>query len=140
MDDRYLSKKETRQRLYDEWKKYGKGFIIAYDFDNTVYDYHNRGDLFPQVVQLLRRAEKFGAFFIVFTGCDDESVEFKVQPYLNAAGIPYDNINRDKPGITNTSRKIYYNILLDDRAGLHSAFNDLRHVLDRLEAEAHCLH
>ena len=41
LEDRYLKGRHVYDRLMQELEKYGKLFI-AFDFDNTVYDYHFR--------------------------------------------------------------------------------------------------
>jgi len=131
MNDRYLDQIEQNNRLLAEWRKYGS-IIVAYDFDDTVFDYHKRGDTYVRLVDLLRRAEKLGAFLIVFTGCSQETILSTVRPYLRNNQIPFQNINEDGP-VKSESRKIYFNILLDDRAGLVSAFETLRNAVETLE-------
>ena len=44
---------------------------------------------------------------------------------LDKEKLPYNSINEDAPFIPFTSRKVYYNILLDDRAGLNQTYNEL---------------
>ena len=52
MEDRYLNYQETLNRLVSEYKKYDSLFV-AFDFDNTVFDFHNVSDTFPKIEQLL---------------------------------------------------------------------------------------
>jgi hydroxymethylpyrimidine pyrophosphatase-like HAD family hydrolase len=110
-----------------EWRRTNGRIIVAFDFDNTVYDYHSRGHDYSDVVVLLREARDVGAFLIVFTGNGD--TEF-VRSYLEREGIPYDVINEQASFLTTTARKIYYNLLLDDAAGLASACEHLRAYID----------
>ncbi|ADO59890.1 hypothetical protein [Paenibacillus polymyxa] len=121
--DYYLEDRNVINRLIREWKQYGR-LVIAYDFDNTVFDYHGEGHSYENIVKLLRDCKEEGAYLIVFTSRRDEELPF-VCKYLNDKHIPYDSINEQPPFLNFEGRKIYYNILLDDRAGLQSAFSSL---------------
>lgn len=118
----YLKDTSCIYRLVDEYKKYGS-IVVAYDFDNTVYDYHSKGHDYVEVVRLLRAAEKAGCYLIVFTAEEDVA---KIKKILSKQNIPYDSINENPPFFKGKSGKIYYNILLDDRAGLKSAYKQLK--------------
>jgi hypothetical protein len=120
-------------RLIKEWKEHGE-LIIAYDFDNTVYDYHKEGHNYHEVIQLLRECKEYGAYLIVFTAAEDERHDF-VKNFLGINDIPWDAINKNKPGLPFKGRKIYYNVLLDDRAGLESAVWALKMALMYLKEE-----
>lgn len=132
ISDRYCYNNYVVKRLIDEWEQYGT-IIIAYDFDNTVFDYHSVGDTFPMVISALRRAKSLGAYLIVTTCCDDKEIP-RIANYLNENDIPWDIINDNAPFIPFQTRKIYYNHLLDDRAGLPSAISDLELVMDLVES------
>ena len=125
--DKYLDPELDVRRLVREWEKYGK-LIIAYDFDDTVYDFHGTGDTYNYVINLLRKCRDIGAKFIVFTSCDESQYPF-IKDYLEKNDIPFDKINDNVEGIPFNGRKVYYNILLDDRAGLRSAYNDLTQAI-----------
>jgi hypothetical protein len=129
--DYYLNDENVINRLVEEWNKYGK-IIIAYDYDDTVFDFWNKGREYTDVITLLQRCQKVGAYFIVFTANDD--IE-GIKNYLTENKIPYDKINENMVFIKFTSRKIYYNILLDDRAGLSSAYNCLLKTINIIEKE-----
>ena len=119
--DPYLDIARARRRLADEWERHGS-LVVAYDFDNTVYDYHGAGDTYPAVVALLHRLHRVGCYLIVFTANPDAAA---VRAYLDRKGIPYDAVNENPPFFSGTAGKIYYNALLDDRAGLRQAYDDL---------------
>ena len=127
--DYYLNNDNVYQRLEDEYKKYGK-LIIAYDFDDTVYDFHTKGRDYEQVIQLLRRWKNY-AELIVFTGNSSDKYAF-IEEYLMIHKIPYTSINGDSSVKTN-SRKIYYNALLDDRAGLSVIYNCLNKLMNKIQ-------
>ena len=47
--DEYLIPNSSFLRLYKEYKQYGS-LVIAYDFDNTVYDFHQKGNTYWNVI------------------------------------------------------------------------------------------
>jgi hydroxymethylpyrimidine pyrophosphatase-like HAD family hydrolase len=111
-------------RLIKEWEQHGK-LIVAYDFDGTVHDYHKEGNKYDQVIELLRECKKLGCYLIVFSTSEPERHDF-IKNYLDRWDIPYDAVNENMPGLPFKGGKIYYNILLDDRAGLESAYYSLK--------------
>lgn len=127
----YLDTNISQFRLISEWKRYGK-LIIAYDFDNTVYDYHNNGLDIKPIVDLLNRAKNIGAYFIVHTARLESEYEF-IKKHLIKNNIPFDCINENIPVTGFITKKPFYNILLDDRAGLKSAYEDLKKVVEIME-------
>lgn len=133
MIDQYLQPGANKQRLLKEYRLYGK-LIIAYDFDNTVFDYHMDGSTYNNIIDLLRRCHKLGFYLIVFT-CNHESKYEQISNYLKQCNIPYNAINENCLDIDFAHNKIYYNILLDDRAGLISAYEDLKYVVEIIERE-----
>lgn len=131
--DYYLNNENQVDRLAKEWKQHGK-IIIAYDFDDTVYDFHKQGRCYNDVLSLLRRCDKVGAHFIVFTCCGEDEYP-KIKDYLYENKIPFDRINTNMDFVKFTGKKIYYNILLDDRAGLESAYHTLLQTVQIIEKE-----
>jgi hypothetical protein len=103
-------------------KKHGK-LIVAYDFDHTVFDPDNIGYVYNDVIDLLRIAKKKGCHLIVSTTRSDSEHGF-IKKYLNDNSIPFDVINE---GLS------FYDILLDDRAGLPSAYYCLKIALEEIE-------
>lgn len=125
--DYYLNEANLIHRLVKEWREYGQ-LIIAYDFDNTVFDFHADGHTYGEVIQLLQESKEFGAFLIVYTAREDNELGF-VSHYLKSNDIPFDTINEGPPFLPFTGKKLYYNLLLDDRAGLPSAYRVLKEAL-----------
>jgi hypothetical protein len=123
MSDPFLDDKNCVDRLFAEWKKYGS-LIIAFDFDCTVFDYHNKGDTYEKVIELLRECRRQGFHLTVFTSCNDDRFDF-IKDYLTKNDIPFDGINETPDFIPFKGRKVYFNVLLDDRAGLRSAYEQL---------------
>lgn len=117
MRDPYLDFEWCYMRLKKEVDKYGT-LYIAFDFDNTVFDFHNKGDVYPYVEHLLRQAKDVGFKLILFTGHDDADKLAEISEYCKERGYAPDYINESPIMPT---RKPYYNLLLDDRAGLSDA-------------------
>lgn len=130
MEGRYLSSKNALDRLLEEYKKY-KSLYIAFDFDSTVFDYHNSGDTFNVVEDKLRRAKEQGHKLILFTSRKDADLEFAIN-YCSEHGYKPDFVN-ENPEVCPGCVKPYYNILLDDRAGLDSAYQTLCYLLNNIE-------
>ena len=65
---------------------------------------------------------------ILFTGNEGEDL-IKIKKDLNERNIPFDLINENPLMPT---RKPYYKILLDDRAGLLESFNYLKKLTDEI--------
>lgn len=126
--DYFLDDSNIITRLVNEWNKHGE-LIIAYDYDSTVFDYGDKGRKFNDVISLLQKCKMVGAKFIVFTCCGEEKYE-SIKKYLINNNIPFDKINENIEGLDFGGRKIYYNILLDDRAGLSSAYNCLLKAIE----------
>ena len=126
MQHPYLSDTACIYRLVDEYKKYGS-LVIAYDFDNCVYDYHSKGHNYTEVIKLIKEAKSINCYMVVFTAEKDLD---KVKGYLNGRSIPYDAINENPPFFKSDARKIYFNLLLDDRAGLLSAYIQLKETIN----------
>lgn len=105
-----------------------KSLFVAYDYDNTVYDYHSQGINYDKIISLLRVCKSLGFTMILFTGNEGEKLEI-IKRDLKEREIPYDLINENPLMPT---RKPYYNILLDDRAGLKEAYNYLKRLTDEI--------
>jgi hypothetical protein len=123
--DKYLVQNNVLNRMIDEYLKYGYT-ILAYDFDDTVFDTHNESNTYAQVIEVLQMCSKFkeDIYMICFTVRDASDIE--VAKYLDENNIRHDAINDNCPHITiSTSRKILYSLFLDDKAGLLSAYETL---------------
>jgi len=123
--DLYINENLAIERLVMEWVEHGK-LIIAYDYDGTVFDYHNTGNRFYYVTELLRECEDIGANFIVYS-CSPKSRHQEMKDYLDSRKIPWDKINEPIIELADGTGKIFFNILLDDRAGLNTSYL----ILDR---------
>ncbi len=129
----FLSNKLCVNRLVNEFREHN-GLIVAYDFDNTVYDYGNRGYNHSKVINLLKECKRMGCTLIVYT-CSKEERYPEIIKYLNDNDIPFDYINENSPKITFAAGKIYYNILIDDRCGLSAAYKQLNKCIKIIKKE-----
>jgi hypothetical protein len=118
-------------RLIEQYQKHNQ-LVIAYDFDDTVKPYWC-GDC-TEIQSLLRGAKRtLNAYFIVYTSNKD--IE-GIKAFLNEENIPYDSINENAPFAPPMGGKIYYNLFLDDKAGLQQAagiLHDLIYLVDNGE-------
>jgi len=105
-----------------------KSLFVAFDYDNTVFDYHNQGINYDDIITLLKTCKSYGFTLILFTGNEGEKLEI-IKKDLNNRKIPFDLINENPLMKT---RKPYYNILLDDRAGLKESYNNLKRLTDEI--------
>ena len=112
------------ERLISQYKKQDK-LVIAYDFDDTVRPMYCANC--ERVQSLLRKIKDIlNAYFIVFTSNKDLN---DVKKYLDEWEIPYDAINENAPFVPFKEGKIFYNVLLDDKAGLGETVNTLEQLL-----------
>lgn len=121
------------ERLLDEYYKHGK-LIVAFDFDNTIFDYHNNGGDYSQVINLLKECTDYECVMILFTANDNKEKQDWMIQYCNHFGIAVDYVN-ENPEVLGT-KKPYYNILLDDRAGLYEAYDILNNVIKQIKTNA----
>ena len=127
--DFYLSEDNCYQRLEAEYKKYGK-LIFCVDFDDTLYDFHKLGRTYNDVINLLRRWEKYSEVVILTGNGEDKYAE--IESYLNENNIKHIGINCDS-SISFGGRKTYGNVYIDDRGGLPSVFRILDKLISKIE-------
>jgi hypothetical protein len=131
MEDRYLYTEQQVQRLITDWIKHGS-IIVAYDFDNTVFDYHQNGDTYKEVIEQLQMLGHMGCTMICFTSCD-ESRYPEIRRHLISNGIPCHGINIDSSDVPYRGRKIYYNVFYDDRSGLGQVYDVMFQVIEKIK-------
>lgn len=123
----FLNSDNAKSRLLLECFKY-HGLIVAFDFDNTIYDRQQKGYDLTEVIDLLRECSNLEGFtMVLFTVEFEESKIEEKKKYCQELGIRVDFVNTSP--IMSESRKPYYNILLDDRAGLREAYETLNFVV-----------
>ena len=119
--DFYLKTENSFNRLLEEYNQH-QSIVVAFDFDDTVYDFHKKGRLYNDVVELLKKLHSINCYLICWTGQDD--IDF-VSNYLKKNNIPFNSINENPGFHKSSSRKIYANAYLDDRAGLKQVYDEL---------------
>jgi len=85
--------------------------ILAVDIDGTLVD--DDEHFLPGAKEAILALRKRGWRVVIFTvrdGVDD------VAEMLRSEGIPFDAVNENLPGKGTSSPKIYYDVLIDDRA------------------------
>lgn len=119
-------------RLIEEYNKHKK-LVIGFDFDNTIFDCHNNGQCYAQVINLLKECKELGFILCLYTAeLRPEWIDWKVM-YCEHFGIKPDYVN-ESPLLSGT-KKPFFNLLLDDRAGLQSAFSVLQEVVKYANTE-----
>lgn len=133
----FLKESKCVERLVNEYDTH-KELIVCYDFDNTIFDYHSKGYDFTETIELIRECKQMGFCLIVYT-CSKEDRYSEIIKYLKENNIPFDYINKNSPKIKFAYGKLYYNILLDDRAGLKSASNQLKEAIKIIKKKGEIL-
>ena len=119
------------KRLLEEYKKY-KTLIVGFDFDNTVFDYHENGGDYSEVIELLKECKELNFNLCLYT--IEDRIDWKYKTCCRL-GIKPDYINESPIRFDCGGFKPYFNILLDDRAGLESAYNSLKTVINYAKTE-----
>ena len=124
--DKYLKPNSAYNRLWAEYNKYGS-LIVAVDYDDTLFDFHDTGGAYEMVQQLVRDLHSIGCRIIIWSGSEDIN---NIDKYLTKNNIPCDLINANLIINGNwasgkDSRKVYANVYIDDRSGLEQVYNDL---------------
>jgi hypothetical protein len=128
----YMSTDVIKARLLKEYHAHPR-LIIGVDFDDTVFDFHNEGHTYERIIALLRRCQHIGFYIVLFTASAPERHKF-MNDYMLGQGIVLDFINKNPiPLPYGHHGKIYYNILLDDRAGLGQAVEALTWLVDKID-------
>lgn len=121
-----LNTEGAAKRLISEYEAHGK-LVVGFDFDNTIFDVHNKGINCSEVIGLLQECKKLGFTLCLYTAeLREDWLKWKVD-YCKHFGIEPEYIN-ESPLLPGT-KKPFFNILLDDRAGLESAFQTLKQVV-----------
>ncbi|MEG1008343.1 MAG: hypothetical protein RSE41_04730 [Clostridia bacterium] len=127
-EDKYLDYLNCLNRLKTEYEYYGNLFI-AVDFDHTLYDFDEVGDTYYKVIKEIKRAQSLNLDIILYTCRENEKLDFAID-HCKKIGINPKYINENP--LLNT-RKVYYSLFLDDRAGLGESYRLLCDILDYIE-------
>ena len=126
---------ETLKAAYEKHNR----IIIAVDLDDTVRPYLKPAEECERIAELVRRAKRtLNPYFIIYTANKDQ--KYNVE-WLNDNYIPWDSINEypEYPYFNKfrnyslPKSKLYYNLLLDDKAGLKEAAAALEMLCGEVE-------
>lgn len=120
-----------RDKLLAQYKEHGH-LIVAVDFDDTLCPSTDAANnVTKRVRRAIGRCNDLGMVIIVFT-C--RHIEKEVREYLDSKKLTYDHFN-ESPVHSEVCGfgKPYYNIFLDDKAGLNEALTTLEEVLHVIE-------
>ena len=123
--DPYMYKSQCLARLLDEYNKH-KSLIIAVDHDDTVFDFHKKGYTYEKTIEIVKKCKESGFYIVLFTACSKDRWKEMNEWWLENIGFKPDSVNKNPIELPfGNDGKIYYNILLDDRAGLNSSLGIL---------------
>ncbi len=132
MNTSYLDEGMVFERLVSDYEKH-QDLLIGFDFDDTVFDLHEQDINVKPIIDILIRAQNLGLTLCMWTAItDDWSLTYK-KHIIKGLGINPIYVN-ESPAM-NHSRKPHFNILLDDRAGLASAYTSLQNILTYIETK-----
>lgn len=116
-------------KLNEVYTQHGK-IIIGVDFDDTIFPLNSKYEDICSNVRLLLREAKVYSTICLYTVADEQSIKYKVE-LMRLWGIEPDYIN-ESPIKLGNGVKPYFNLLLDDKAGLHQAFEVLKQFNNQL--------
>lgn len=119
MIGQWTERPKVVKKLLDQYHKHGR-LIIAYDFDDTVSPLYEPDEFLNEVRTLIRKAAHQGHYCYCYTANTDF---VKVSSFLQAQMLPTNPIPKGN------GDKAFFNILLDDKAGLEYTYNVLFEVL-----------
>lgn len=132
MTDPYFDTDFCVERLYKEYSAHKK-LIVALDFDDTIFDFHDKGYQYTQIIDLILECQTYGFYIVIFTGTPPEKWP-DILSHCEKLSIKPSTINKNPiPLPFGNDGKIYYNILLDDRSGLQQSFEILRKTVDKIK-------
>lgn len=136
MEDPYLNTDNCVNRLVNEFYAHKK-LIIAVDFDSTVSPWPLKSkSTHNKVLDLLRQCNQLEFYVVVFTASAPERYDC-IKDFFRQNEIKLDGINKNPINLPfGNHGKIYYNILLDDRAGLGQAAETLKRTIEKIKEQS----
>ena len=132
--DPFTSTSKIVERLHKEYNKHPK-LIVACDFDDTAYDFHNQGAQHTRVLEALRKCNELGFYVVLWTASAPERFNF-MKEYMKEKQVHISAINENPIELPfGNHKKMYYNILLDDRAGLGQALDALEILINDIKSK-----
>lgn len=128
----YLKQSNSQIKLIDDWRTYDR-LVIGIDYDSTIFPYRSyEGKHCDDVCELVRELKEIGCCNILFTAnkYPDQCIK-----WCEENNIPIDYCNENSPealeyflreGYEKPPRKVFFNVLLDNIAGLSQTYNELK--------------
>lgn len=92
-----------------------------------------QGTEYPRAINVVKQCAALGFYVVLWTASAPERFNF-MKKYMQDNGIHVDAINENPIKLPfGNNGKIYYNILLDDRAGLGQALDALEIFIDNIK-------
>lgn len=133
-EDPFMDESICVDRLVTEWRKHGR-ILIALDFDDSVFGFHDPTDTHPRVLSLIRECSDMGCLITVYTASTPTRWDM-MRVFLETRGIKVAAINKNPIELPyGLWGKIYYNIFLDDRAGLAAAYQTLKRTVEEIKKD-----
>lgn len=108
--------------------------VVGVDFDDTVFPFTN--SMFVEdrckIVRDLLISIRSNITLCLYTVADEQTLKYKVE-IMNQYGLSPDYINDSPVSPWEDSKKLFFNILLDDKAGLNETIETLTKFKDRIE-------
>jgi hypothetical protein len=130
--DTFFNDSALLEKLKVHYHNYGK-IIVAYDYDDTIAPTY-MSKCCDDVIALIKELKPY-AVFICYTS---NHYPEKVKQYIKEHDIPCDAFNENVDYMMEKyghMRKVYFNILLDDKAGLGQAYRILKTFLEWVKTE-----
>ena len=130
--DTFFNDSALLEKLKVHYHNYGK-IIVAYDYDDTIAPTY-MSKCCDDVIALIKELKPY-AVFICYTS---NHYPEKVKQYRKEHDIPCDAFNENVDYMMEKyghMRKVYFNILLDDKAGLGQAYRILKTFLEWVKTE-----
>lgn len=126
------------ERFIREWILHKK-VVLACDFDDTVFPWSFKSDedleYQKEIIRVIKLAENLGIYLVIWSACDADRYN-DIRKWCLAHDLRIASINENPiPLPYGNNRKMYYNHLLDDRAGLEQALDMLEYACYRVESE-----
>ncbi len=120
-------------RLTKEWLEHKK-IIIGVDFDDTICPWSlNTTQECNYVIEKLKTYQEQGAYITIFTASSVDRYE-DISNFCEQNGLMISSINKNHIDLPyGKNGKIYANIFVDDRAGLHQAIEILDESLNNVK-------
>lgn len=109
--------------------------IIGYDYDDTVVATNDFSKKYvSDVRKVLRRLNATGYCRFIMITCREGEKLKEAEKFIWQHGLPYNAINANLPwSIPDDPRKVYVNVMIDDKCGIPTSLELLNRLAEHLE-------